>query len=316
MAVLKKGGFFVGDNMRDETILDTIGNTPLVKINLAGENDALVLAKLEFLNPGSIKDRMALYMARVAERRGVLKPGATIIEATSGNTGIAFSMIAAVKGYTMVAVLCAKDISEENRRIMESLGAKIILTPEEEGPKGAIRKRDELAKEIPNAWVPDQFGNHDNIVAHHKTTGNEIIAQTKGKVDAFVAGTGTGGTLMGVAKALRKVNPKVKIFAVEPAESAVLSGGKPGPHGIKGIGEGFIPPLVDLNRIDEVIPVKTEEARQMCRRLAKEDGMLVGVSSGANMVAALQVARKRGRGKIVVTVLPDRGERYLSQGLF
>lgn len=302
--------------MKYNSILDAIGNTPLVKINLTNKGDAIVLAKLEFLNPGSIKDRMALYMTQVAERKGILKPGATIIEATSGNTGIAFSMIAAVKGYKMIAVLSEEDISEENKRIMEALGAKIILTPKKEGPKGAIRKRDELAKEVPNAWVPDQFGNDDNILAHQKTTGKEIIRQTQGKVDAFVAGVGTGGTLMGVAKALKKVNPKVKIVAVEPAESAVLSGGKPGPHGIKGIGEGFIPPLVDLKMINEVITVKTKEARQMSRKLAKKGGMIVGVSSGANTVAALKVAKRLGKGKVVVTALPDRGERYFSSGLF
>jgi cysteine synthase A len=302
--------------MRDRNILNTIANIPLIKINLTNRNEAKVLAKLEFLNPGSIKDRMALYMVKVAEERGYLRPGTTIIEATSGNTGIAFSMIVAVRGYKMIAVLSNDDISEENRKIMDAFGAKIVLTPKKEGPQGAIRKRDELAKKIRNSWVPDQFGNYENILAHQKTTGQEIIEQTGGRVDAFVAGTGTGGTLMGVAKALSKVNPKVKIIAVEPAESAVLSGSKPGKHGIKGIGEGFIPPLIDPEIIDEVIAVSTKKARQMSRRLAKKEGLFVGVSSGANIVAALKVARRLGKGKRIVTILPDRGERYLSRGLF
>jgi len=301
--------------MKYNNILDTIGNTPLIRLSLANREDAVLLAKLEFLNPGSIKDRMADYMVKMAEKRGVLNPGSTVIEATSGNTGIAFAMIAAIKGYKMIAVM-PEDMSKEREQIIKAFGARVILTPAKKGPKGAIQKRNELAKQIPNSWVPDQFGNDDNIIAHQKTTGREIIEQTNGKIDVFVAGVGTGGTLMGVAKALKKFNPKTKIVAVEPAESAVLSGGKPGKHGIQGIGEGFIPSLVDLKMIDEVITVETEEARQMSRRLAREEGMLVGISSGANVMAALKVAKKLGKGNVVVTVLPDRGERYLSLGLF
>lgn len=302
-------------NMRYNNILDVIGNTPLMRINLTGRNDAIVLAKLEFLNPGSIKDRMAYYMVKMAEKRGILKQRMTIIEATSGNTGIAFAVIAALKGYKMIAVM-PEDMSEERRQIIEAFGAKVVLTPAKEGPKGAIQKRDELVKKISNSWVPDQFGNDDNVLAHQKTTGREIIKQTDGKIDAFVAGVGTGGTLMGVAKALKKVNSKVKIVAVEPAESAVLSGGKPGEHGIQGIGEGFIPRLVDLKMIDEVIPIGTREAKQMSRVLARKEGLLVGISSGANVVGSLKMAKKLDRGKVVVTVLPDRGERYLSLRLF
>jgi cysteine synthase A len=302
--------------MKNNNILDLIGDRPLIKIRLTKKDEAVILAKPEFLNPGSIKDRMALYMAGMAERKGLLKVGTTIIEATSGNTGIAFSMIAAVKGYKMMAILSEGDISKENRKIMEAFGAKVILTPKKEGPKGAILKKDELMRKIPNAWSPDQFRNIDNIIAHQKITGQEIIAQTKGQVDAFVAGVGTGGTLMGVAKALRKVNPKVKIVAVEPTESAVLSGKRAGEHGIKGIGEGFIPKLLDLKMINEIIPVRTEKAREMSRRLAKSEGILVGISSGANMVTSLKIAKKLGKGKRVVTVLPDRGERYMSRGLF
>lgn len=301
--------------MINQNILKVIGKTPLMRINLIGRREAVVLAKLEFLNPGSIKDRMALFMTERAERKGILKPGTTIIEATSGNTGIAFSMIAAIKGYKMIAVM-PKDLSQERQQTMKALGAKVVLTPAKEGPKGAIRKRDELARKISNSWVPDQFGNEDNVVAHQKSLGKEIIEQTNGKVDAFVAGVGTGGTLIGVAKALKKTNLQVKIVAVEPAESAVLSGGKQGEHGIQGIGEGFIPRLINLRWLDEVITVSTIEAKQMSRRLAKEEGLLVGISSGANVVGALEMAKKLGKGKVVVTVLPDRGERYLSSGLF
>lgn len=303
--------------MSDKNILDTIGNTPLVKIgSLIGKEGAAILAKLEFLNPGgSIKDRMALYMIKIAEQKGILEPGMAIIEATSGNTGIAFAMIAALKGYKMAAVM-PEDMSLERRQIMEAFGAEVVLTPAGEGPEGAIRKRDGLAKDFPNTWIPDQFGNQDNIAAHQKSTGREIAEQTGGRVDAFVAGVGTGGTLMGVAQALRKINPEVFIVGVEPAESAVLSGGRAGRHGIPGIGEGFIPKLVNLGGIDEIIKVKSSEAVDMTKRLAGKEGILAGISSGANMVASLRLARRLGKRKVIVTVLPDRGERYLSTNLF
>lgn len=302
--------------MKEKNVLSLIRNTPLVRLNLGGKDDAEIFAKLEFLNPGgSIKDRMALYMVNMAERRGVLKPGATIVEATTGNTGIALAMIGAIEGYRIIAVM-PENMSQERRRIMEAFGAKVVLTPAKEGPVGAIKKRDELANEIKGSWVPDQFTNEDNVMAHQLGLGQEIIRQTGGKTDAFVAGIGTGGTLIGAAKALKKINLKVKIVAVEPEESAVLSGGKPGNHNIQGIGEGFIPKLVDLKLIDEIVGVSTCEAKKMARLLARKEGMLVGSSSGANVVASLKVARELGKGKVVVTVLPDRGERYLSEGLF
>jgi len=302
--------------MINQNILEIVGNTPFMKLNFGEQNQATILVKLEFLNPsGSIKDRMALYMLKIAEKKGLLLPGATIIEATTGNTGISFAMIAAIKGYRMMAVM-PENMSQERRQIMKAFGAKVVLTPTREGPTGAIRKRDQLAKEIRGSWVPGQFENEDNVLAHQFGLGKEILKQTRGKVDAFVAGVGTGGTLIGVARVLKKINPKIKIVAVEPAESAVLSGGKPGEHNIQGIGEGFIPEVVELNIIDQVERVSTKEAEQMARKLAKTQGILVGTSSGANVTASLKMAKLLGRGKVVVTVLPDRGERYLSQSLF
>lgn len=299
-----------------ENILSIIGNTPLIKLDLGGKNEARILVKLEFLNPsGSVKDRMAAYMVKMAEMKKVLRPGMTIIEATTGNTGISFAMMATIKGYKMMAVM-PENMSQERRKIMKAFGAEVILTPARDGPLGAIKKRDELAKKIKNSWVPGQFENEDNSLAHQKGLGQEIIRQTKGKVDAFVAGVGTGGTLIGVTRALKKVNPKVIIVAVEPAESAVLSKEKPGEHNIQGIGEGFIPKLVDLKLIDSIEKVSTEEAEKMTRWLAKKQGIFAGTSSGANVAASLKLAKKLGKGKIVVTVLPDRGERYLSESVF
>lgn len=308
--------FLLEINMNYKSILDTIGNTPLVKLNLTKEGEATVLAKLEFLNPGgSIKDRMALYMLEMAVKKKALKPGGTIIEATTGNTGIAFAMIAAVKGYKMVAIM-PENMTKERQNLMKAFGARVILTPFSLGPKGAIDKRNQLAKKIKKAWVPGQFENKDNVNAHRKTTGREIIAETEGKIDTFVAGVGTGGTLFGVARALKRVNPHVKIIAVEPIESAVLSGGKPGNHNIQGIGEGFIPKLVDRGLIDRIERVSTKEAVQMAKRLAREEGILAGISSGANVVASLRIAERLGKNKTIVTVLPDRGERYFSQNIF
>lgn len=302
--------------MKYTNLLKTIGNTLLVKLNLGGKDDATILAKLEFLNPsGSIKDRMASYMVKRAEKRGSLKPGMTIIEATTGNTGISFAMIAAIKGYKMIAVM-PENMTLERQQLMKAFGAKIILTPVKEGMKGTLKKRNQLARKIKNSWIPGQFENPENVTAHRKTTGKEILKQTGGRIDAFVAGVGTGGTLIGVAEALKKVNPKVKIVAVEPAESAVLSGEKPGSHNIPGIGEGFIPKLVDLKLIDQIEKVSTKEAEEMTKKLARKEGILAGISSGANVIAALRVAKNLGKGKVVVTVLPDRGERYLSQNIF
>jgi cysteine synthase len=283
---------------------ELIGKTPMINIDR-------ILAKLETTNPtGSVKDRMAWYMIRKAEERGELKQGMKIIEVTSGNTGIGFAMISAVKGYKFIAVM-PESMSIERRRMMHAFGAEIVLTPAFEDMGGAVTKYNELVEKNPDAWLPRQFENTDNLDAHQYGLGKEIIEQTKGQIDAFVAGIGTGGTLIGVARALKKVNPNVKIIGVEPAESAVLSGGSPGLHKIQGIGEGFIPKLVQENRdlIDEVIFVKSEDAINMSKELANRYGLLVGISSGANILAAKKLKK---RFENVVTILPDRGERYLS----
>ena len=285
-------------------MLDTIGNTPLIRIGK-------IYAKLETTNPtGSIKDRLAWYLVKKAERRGELKPGNIIIEVTSGNTGISLAMISAIRRYRFTAVMPAS-VNGEKRKMMESFGAKIILTPAEKEMAGAIEVYEELVRHNGNAWVPRQFENPENIAAHRYGIGMEIIRQMDGDIDAFVAGIGTGGTLLGVALALKEINPKVKIVAVEPMESAVLSGNKPGRHKISGIGEGFIPWIVKKNRklIDEVITVKSNDAIAMSRELARKYGILVGISSGANVLAARKITK---RCKNVVTVLPDRGERYFS----
>lgn len=298
----------------NDSILKAIGDTPLIRLQSISKK-AVVLAKFEFLNPGSIKDRMAYHMVKVAEKQGKLKKGFTIIEATTGNTGIALAILSATLGYKMIAVM-PEGMSSEKQTIIKALGGRVILTPYKSGPKGAIEKRDELAKDIMNSWVPDQFANKENIIAHDKTTGKEIVKQTQGKVDIFVAGVGTGGTLMGVGNALKRVNREIKVVAVEPMESAVLSGEKAGEHGIAGIGEGFIPPLVDLNKISQIVKVSTEEAKEMSRYLAKKEGILAGVSSGANMAAVLKLEARMKKETVIVTVLPDRGERYLSTDLF
>ena len=285
-------------------MLDTIGNTPLIKIEK-------VYAKLETTNPtGSIKDRLAWYLVKKAEERGELKPGNAIIEVTSGNTGISLAMVSAIRGYRFTAVM-PRSASIEKRKMMESFGAKVVLTPAEKEMAGAVDVYEELVRHNGNAWIPRQFENPDNIAAHKDGIGREIIHQMNGNVDAFVAGIGTGGTLLGVALALKEMNPKVKIVAVEPMESAVLSGNKPGRHKISGIGEGFIPWIVRKNRklIDEVITVKSSEAIAMSNELARKYGILVGISSGANVLAARKITK---RCKNVVTVLPDRGERYFS----
>ena len=285
-------------------ILNTIGNTPLIGING-------IKAKLETTNPsGSIKDRIALYLTEKAEKRGELTQEMEIIEATSGNTGIAFSMVSAIKGYRFTAVM-PESMSIERRRMIKAFGGNIVLTPKKEDIAGTIKKYGELVKENPNAWLPKQFENPDNIETHELTTGKEILEQTGGKVDAFVAGTGTGGTLIGVAKALKKESPNVKIIAVEPEESPVISGGKPGLHKIQGIGEGFIPKIVGDNSdlIDEVITIKGDEAIIASKKLAKNHGILVGISSGANFLASQKL---KERFPNIVTIFPDRGERYLS----
>ena len=253
---------------------------------------------------------MAWYLVKRAEERGELKPGSEIIEVTSGNTGIAFAMISAVRGYKFIAVM-PESMSIERRRMIQAFGAKMVLTPAEEDIGGAVKRYNQLVQEHPNAWLPKQFENPENAEAHRFGLGKEIIEQMDGKIDAFVAGIGTGGTLIGVAKALKEVNPDVKIIGVEPEESAVLSGGKCGLHKIQGIGEGFIPQLVqdNLDVIDEIITIKGDDAIAMSKSLAKKQGILVGISSGANVLAAMKIS---GKYKNTVTVLPDRGERYLS----
>ena len=299
-----------------KSILDLVGNTPVVELARVNNTKSTILAKLEALNPsGSIKDVMALYMIDVAEKKGMLKPGNKIIEVTSGNTGISFAMLAPLKGCKFVAVM-PEHMSKERRQMMQAFGAEIVLTPEKEGFAGALDRLQQLARENQDAWLPRQFDNPDNIAAHREITGKRILEEIGDRIDVFVAGVGTGGTLMGVAEALKEVYRDVKIVAVEPAESAVMSGGKPGSHIIQGIGPGFIPSLVNMELVDEVIKVNSNDALDMTRRLIKEEALMVGVSSGANVFAALEVAQRSGEGKTIVTILPDRGERYLSMNLF
>lgn len=299
-----------------KNVLDLIGKTPVVELAEVNNTKSTILAKLEALNPsGSIKDVMARYMIDVAEKNGILRPGSKIIEETSGNTGISFAMIAALKGYQFVAVM-PEHMSQERIQMMRAFGAEIVLTPEKEGFAGAFEMLEQLGKENKDAWLPRQFSNPDNIAAHREITGQRILKEIGDRIDAFVAGVGTGGTLMGVAEALKRVYPEVRIVAVEPAESAVMIGEEPGSHIIQGIGPGFIPSLVNMDLIDEVIKVKDDDAVEMTKKLIKEEGLMVGISSGANVLAALEVARKSDKGKTIVTILPDRGERYLSMNLF
>jgi len=275
-----------------------------------------IYAKAEFMNPsGSIKDRIARYIVEQAEKKGLLKPGYTIVEATSGNTGIALSMVAAAKGYKMLAVM-PEHMTGERVKIMTSLGADICLAPKCEGFEGAIAKADRIAKSGERYFLTDQFRNTDNVIAHYRTTGKEILQQISGKVDAFVAGVGTGGTLMGVGKALREKNPNVRLVAVEPEEAAILSGRKDiQEHKIAGIGDGFVPEIVDMDLIDQVITVKSNDAVEMAKKLSYEKGLMVGVSSGANLSASISVLDEIGWDRTVVTVLPDRMERYFSTDL-
>jgi cysteine synthase A len=299
-----------------KSILELVGKTPLVELTKINDTGSTILAKMEALNPsGSIKDVMALYMMELAEKRGLLKPGGTIIEATSGNTGISFAMLAPLKGYKFIAVM-PEHMSKERKQLMQAFGAEIVLTPEKEGFPGTIKRAEQLGKENKNSWLPRQFENPDNIAAQREITAKSILQEVKEPIDAFVAGGGTWGTLMGVGEALRKVYPGVKLIGVEPEESAVVSGGKPGSHLIQGIGPGFIPSLLNMDLVDEMIKIKSSDAVNMTRRLIKEEGLMVGISSGANVLASLDIARRLGKGKTVVTVLADRGERYLSMDLF
>jgi len=301
-----------------KSILDLIGSTPMLKLNkLAGGGDAEVWAKLEGFNPGgSVKDRPALAMIEDAEKKGRLRKGMKIVEPTSGNTGIGLAMVAAVKGYPIILTM-PESMTVERRRLLEAYGAELVLTPAEKGMKGAIARADEIVASGKEYFKPDQFGNPANPQIHRRTTAKEILASlgTK-KIEAFVAGVGTGGTITGVGEVLKKKFKNIKIFAVEPAASPVLSGGQPGPHVIQGIGAGFVPPILNTKVYDEIIQVTNDQAADTARRLAHEEGLLVGVSSGAACWAALQVAARLGKGKRVVTLFPDVGERYLTTGMF
>ena len=295
-----------------ESVLDLIGNTPMVRLQrVVPEGCAEVLAKLDSLNPaGSVKDRIALSMIEEAEARGELKPGDTIVEPTSGNTGIGLAMVAAVKGYRLILTM-PEDMSVERRRLLTRFGAELVLTPAIEGMSGAVFAAQELVEKH-GYFMPQQFNNPANPEVHRRTTAREILRATDGKLDAFVAGVGTGGTITGVGEVLKERDPKVRVVAVEPARSPVLGGGKPGLHGIQGIGASFVPSVLNREIYDELIAVRDEDAYEMTVRLTREEGLLVGISSGANVFAAIQVARALGPGKRVVTILPDTGERYLS----
>jgi cysteine synthase A len=298
-----------------DTVLDLVANTPLVRLHrVVPDGSAEVLAKLESLNPaGSVKDRIALSMIEDAEARGELKTGDTIVEPTSGNTGIGLAMVCAVKGYRLILTM-PEDMSIERRKLFARYGAELVLTPAIEGMSGAVYAAQELVDQH-RYFMPQQFNNPANPEMHRRTTALEILKATDGKLDAFVAGVGTGGTITGVGEVLKQRVPGVRVVAVEPARSPVLAGGKPGLTGIQGIGASFVPSVLNREVYDELIAVSDEDAMAMTARLTKEEGLLVGVSSGANVAAALQVAAKLGAGKRVVTVLPDTGERYLSVNL-
>jgi cysteine synthase A len=299
-----------------DSVLDLIGNTPLVRLNrVVPEGAAEVLGKMESLNPaGSVKDRIALSMIEDAEQQGLLKPGDTIVEPTSGNTGIGLAMVAAVKGYKLMLTM-PEDMSIERRRLLTRFGAQLILTPAIEGMSGAVFAAQEMSEKKGAFFMPQQFNNPANPEVHRRTTAQEILRATGGQLDAFVAGVGTGGTITGVGEVLKAELPEVRVVAVEPARSPVLAGGKAGLHAIQGIGASFVPGVLNREAYDELIEVKDEDANAMTVRLTKEEGLLVGISSGANVWAAVQVAKKLGSGKRVVTVLADTGERYLSVSL-
>lgn len=300
-----------------DNITQLIGRTPLVRLNSFSENGAEVVAKVESFNPlGSAKDRVGFAMIEDAEKKGLLKKGSTVIEPTSGNTGVGLAFTCAVKGYKLILTM-PESMSAERRALLAALGAELVLTPASEGMSGAIRRADELAAETEGSFIPGQFVNPANPDVHERTTGPEIIADTDGKVDIFVSAVGTGGTITGVGRALKKHNPDIKIVAVEPYDSPVLSGGKAGPHKLQGIGAGFVPDILDTDLIDEIITVKTEEAYAAARKSAGREGVLVGISSGAALHAASLLAKRpENKGKRIVVLLPDTGERYLSTDLF
>lgn len=298
------------------SVVELIGQTPIVRLNrLNDENSAEIFLKLEYMNPGSsVKDRIALAMIEAAEKDGSLKEGDTIIEPTSGNTGIGLAMVAAAKGYKAILVM-PETMSMERRNLLRAYGAELVLTPGPDGMKGAIAKAEELAKEN-GYFVPQQFENEANPRVHRETTGKEIVEQMGDQLDAFISGIGTGGTITGAGEVLREQYPNIKIVAVEPADSPILSGGKPGPHKIQGIGAGFIPSILNTELYDQIITVTTEEAFDYARRAAKEEGILGGISSGAAISAAVQVAKELGKGKKVLAIIPSNGERYLSTALY
>jgi cysteine synthase A len=302
---------------RTADITELIGSTPVVKLNrMTNQSGANLWVKLEFFNPGgSIKDRIALKMIDVAEKEGRLKAGATIVEPTSGNTGIGLAMVAAAKGYRLILVM-PETMSIERRKILRAYGAEFVLTPGIKGMQGAVDKAAELVKMNPDYFMPQQFNNPANPLVHEQTTAREIIEQMDGEVAAFVAAVGTGGTVTGTGRVLKKELPGVLVVGVEPDASPILSGGKPGPHKIQGIGAGFVPEVLEIDLLDRIIRVRDEDALETSRRLAREEGLLVGISSGANVWAALEIAKELKKGDNVVVIAPDTGERYLSTELF
>jgi len=300
-----------------EDITAVVGFTPLVQINKLGSPNATILVKLESQNPcGSVKDRIALSMIKEAERAGLIKPDTVIVEPTSGNTGIGLAFICAAKGYRLILAM-PESMSLERRKLLKLFGAEVVLTPAAGGMTAAVEKAEEIISQNPNSFMPQQFTNPANPQIHRETTAEEIWADSDGNIDFLVAGVGTGGTITGCAQALKPRNSNLKIIAVEPQDSAVLSGGKPGPHKIQGIGAGFIPEVLDMDLVDEVIQVGNADAMETTRQLAAKEGILVGISSGANMWAAIQLShRKEAEGKTIVTVAPDTGERYISTEMY